>query len=123
MGQKPAEIIKVAEEGKVEIAVSKKIAVEISQVSNYSKLRIVYLVAGLSHKDLVEAVLKVPKFVEVPKRVIVVLEYPADDKFIECTMVAGADYVVSSDRRLPEIGGYKRAWALSVEFVSVLESK
>ncbi|MEM2889358.1 MAG: hypothetical protein QXR63_05020 [Candidatus Bathyarchaeia archaeon] len=115
--------MKVAEEGKVEIAVSKKIAVEISQVSNYSKLRIVYLVAGLSHKDLVEAVLKVAKFVEVPKRVIVVLEYLADDKFIECTMVAGADYVVSSDRRLPEIGGYKRDWELSVEFVSVLESK
>jgi putative PIN family toxin of toxin-antitoxin system len=81
-GGKPAEIVKAAEDGKVAIVVSEEIVGEISQVLNYPKLRKVYQAAGLRHKDLMEAVLKVVKFVEVSKRVSVVVEHPPDDKFI-----------------------------------------
>ncbi|MCX8177152.1 MAG: putative toxin-antitoxin system toxin component, PIN family [Candidatus Bathyarchaeota archaeon] len=123
-GGKPAEIVKAAEEGKVVIVASEEIVGEISQVLNYPKLRKVYQAAGLRHKDLVEAVIKVVRFVEVSKRVSVVVEHPADDKFIECVLAAGADYIVSGDRHLLKIGGYKRTRILSVsELLGILEAK
>lgn len=123
-GGKPAEIVKAAEDGKVAIVASEEIVGEISQVLNYPKLRKVYQAAGLRHKDLVEAVLKVVKFVEVSKRVSVVVEHPADDKFIECALAANADYIVSGDRHLLKIGGYQRTRVLSVsEFLGIIEAK
>ncbi|MEM2081499.1 MAG: putative toxin-antitoxin system toxin component, PIN family [Candidatus Bathyarchaeia archaeon] len=123
-GGKPAEIVKAAEDGKVAIVASEEIVGEISQVLNYPKLRKVYQAAGLRHKDLVEAVLKVVRFVEVSKRVSVVVEHPADDKFIECALAAGAEYIVSGDRHLLKIGGYQKTRVLSVsEFLGIIEAK
>ncbi|MEM2098820.1 MAG: putative toxin-antitoxin system toxin component, PIN family [Candidatus Bathyarchaeia archaeon] len=120
-GGKPAEIVKAAEEGKVAIVASEEIVWEISQVLNYPKLRKVYQAAGLRHKDLMEAVLKVVKFVEVSKRVSVVVEHPADDKFIECALAAGADYIVSGDRHLLKIGSYQKTRISTVsEFLQSL---
>jgi putative PIN family toxin of toxin-antitoxin system len=123
-GGKPAEIVRAAEEGKVCIITSEEIIGEISQVLNYPKLRKVYQAAGLRHEDLIEAVLKVVKFVKVTEKVNVVVEHPADDKFIECALAAGADYIVSGDKHMLKIGGYKKTPILSVsEFLLVLEAK
>jgi len=123
-GGKPAEIVRAAEEGKVCIVTSEEIIGEISQVLNYPKLRKVYQAAGLRHEDLIEAVLKVVKFVEVTEKVNVVVEHPVDDKFIECALAAGADYIVSGDKHMLKLGGYKKTQVLSVsEFLLVLEAK
>ena len=120
-GGKPAEIVKAAEGGKVVIFVSEAIVGEISQVLNYPKLRKVYQAAGLRYKDLVEAVLKVVRFVEVSKRVNVVVEHPADNKFIECALAASAEYIVSGDRHLLKIGSHQKTRILSVsEFLQCL---
>jgi len=123
-GGNPAKIIKAAEEGKVATVASEEIVGKISQVLNYPKLRKVYQAAGLCLKDLIEAVLKVVKFVKVTEKVNVVVEHPADDKFIECALAAGADYIVSGDKHMLKIGGYKKTPILSVsEFLLVLEAK
>jgi putative PIN family toxin of toxin-antitoxin system len=123
-GGKIAEIVKAAEDGKVSIVVSEEIVREISQVLNYPKLKKTYQAAGLRREDMVEAVLKVVKFVEVTRRVNVVAEHPSDDKFIECALAAGADYIISGDKHLLKIGGYKRTRILSVsEFLGILEAK
>lgn len=123
-GGKPAEVVRAAEDGKVCIVTSEEIIGEISQVLNYPKLRKVYQDAGLRHENLIEAVLKVVKFVKVTEKVNVVVEHPADDKFIECALAAGADYIVSGDKHLLKIGGYKKTRVLSVsEFLVVIEAK
>jgi hypothetical protein len=43
----------------------------------------------LRHEALIEAVLRVVKFVEVTEKVKVVVEHSADDKFIECALAVG----------------------------------
>lgn len=103
-GGKPAQIVKASEEGKVIIFLSEEIVGEISQVLTYPKLKKIYQLEGLHHQDLIEAVLKVGKFVEVSKKVHVVLEHPADDKFIDCAVAAKAGYIVSGDKHLLNIG-------------------
>jgi len=122
-GGKPAEIVKAAEQGKVRLVASEEILREISQVLNYPKLRKVYEAEEMSHEELIEAVLKVVQFVQVTRRVKVVLEHPADDKFLECALEAKANYVVSGDKHLLKVGKYGKIQVLSVsEFLQVLDS-
>ena len=122
-GGKPAAVIKAAEEGKVSIFASEEIVKEISQVLAYPKLSKICHAEYLLHKELIEAVLKVVKFVEVTKVVKVVVEHPADDKFIECALAAMADYIVSGDKHLLKVGSYKRTRIVSAsEFIQIINS-
>ncbi|HSQ48218.1 MAG TPA: putative toxin-antitoxin system toxin component, PIN family [Candidatus Deferrimicrobiaceae bacterium] len=113
-GGKPAEIVKAAEQGKVCLIISEEIIEEISQVLSYPKLKKVYEAEGLPHQDLIEAVLKVGKFVQVTQKVRVVLDHPSDDKFIDCALASKAGYIVSGDKHLLKIGCYRKIPILSV---------
>lgn len=122
-GGKPAAVIKAAEEGKVGIFASEEIVGEISQVLAYPKLAKTYQAEGLRHEELIEAVFKVVNFVEVSKKVDVVVEHPADDKFIECALAARADYIVSGDWHLLKVGSYKKTQIVSVSaFLQIIKS-
>ncbi|OGK11243.1 MAG: putative toxin-antitoxin system toxin component, PIN family [Candidatus Riflebacteria bacterium RBG_13_59_9] len=46
-------------------------------------------------------------FIASPEAISVVHEDPHDDKFIECAVGAGADYIVSGDRHLLKLKSYK----------------
>ncbi len=89
----------------------------------YPKLRQVYQAGGLSRRDLMEAVLNVARLVKISRRVNVVAEHPADDKFIECALAAHADYVVSGDRHLLKVSRQENIRILPVrEFLDMLEA-
>ncbi len=104
------------------LIISEQIVEEISQVLNYPKLSKIYRADGFVHEKLIEAVLKVVRFVKVTKTAKVVLEHPADDKFIECALEAKARYLVSGDKHLLKVGSYKEIQILSVnDFLQVLE--
>jgi len=122
-GGKPAQIVKAAEDNKVTLFLSEEIVGELNQVLAYLKLKKVYEAEGLLHQDLIEAVLKVGKFVNVAQRVKVVLEHPADDKFIDCALAAKAVYLVSGDKHLLKVGSYRKTQILSVsEFLKLLDA-
>jgi len=123
-GGKPAEIIKAAEQNRVSILTSEEIMAEISQVLTYPKLKNIYQAKRLRSEDLIEIVLKIAKFVEVTTKLKIVLEHPADDKFIECAKAAGARYIVSGDNHLLKIASYKKTQIVSVnEFLKLIETK
>ena len=104
-GGKAAAIINAAEEGKIAIVASVEIVGEISQVLYYPKLKKIYEAEGLLHEELIETILEICKFFKVTKKINVVLEHPADDKYIECALAANANYIVE------EISTY-RSWML-----------
>lgn len=121
-GGRPAEIIKAAEDARIKIFVSEEIVGEISQVLNYPKLKKVYQTAGLRHEELVEAMLRIVKFVEATERVAVIVEHPADDRCLECALAAGADYIISGDKHLLKIASYRKTRILSVsDFLEILK--
>jgi putative PIN family toxin of toxin-antitoxin system len=123
-GGKPAEIVKAAEKKQFVILLSEEIAGEISQVLAYPRIARVYQAASLRREDIVEAVLKIGKFVQVTRKVSVVVEHPADDKFIECALAGSAEYIVSGDKHLLKVGSYKKTQVLSVnEFLQVMNAK
>ena len=123
-GGKPAEITKAAENRKITLILSEEIVKELSQVLAYPKLKKVYRAEGLRQEDLVEAVLKIGKFVKTTKKLNVVEEHPADDKFIGRALAAGAEYIVSGDKHLLKIANYKKIQILAVnEFLLILKAK
>ncbi len=120
-GGKSAEIVKAAEQGKIHLIISEEIINEISEVLNYPKLKTIYQVESSSHEELIEAVLKIVHFVTVTKHVKIVLEHPADNKFIECALEANANYIVSGDKHLLKVDSYKKIPIISVNnFLQIL---
>jgi putative PIN family toxin of toxin-antitoxin system len=103
---------------------SEEIVAEITQVLTYPKIKKIYKTLGLKSKDLIEAVLKNAKFVKVTKKLHVVEENPADNKFIECAQTANADYIISGDKHLLKVACYKKTKIVSVsEFIEIITKK
>ncbi len=123
-GGKPAEIVRAAEDRKIRIFISEEIIVEISRVLGYPKLERIYQTEGLCREDLVEQVLRIGEFAEVTQKVNVIHEHPADDKFLECALAAGADFVVSGDKHLLKVASFGKTGILSVgEFIHIQNAK
>jgi putative PIN family toxin of toxin-antitoxin system len=120
-GGKPATIIEAAEQRSINIFVSEPVIEEISQVLSYPKIEKIYR-PQLTRHHLMEQVLKNANFVEVTTNLNVIKEHPADDKIIECAASAKADYIVSGDKHLLNVGSYKKVQIISVnEFMKLIE--
>jgi putative PIN family toxin of toxin-antitoxin system len=121
-GGSPANIIKAAEEGRISIIASEQIVREINQTLAYPRLREIYEGAGIGRDELIEAVLRVAKMVEVTKKIELIQEDPADNKFLECALDGKADYIVSGDSHLLRIGQYQRIQIHTVrQFTKLME--
>jgi len=118
----PANIIKAAEDGRISIIVSEQIVREINQTLAYPRLIEIYEGAGIGRDELIEAVLRVAKMVEVTKKIELIQEDPADNRFLECALDGKADYIVSGDGHLLGIWQYQSIQILSVrQFTKLME--
>jgi len=113
-GGLPAKIIKAAEDNRISIIASEQIVREINQTLAYPRLREIYEGVGIGRDELIEAMLRIAKLVEVTKKTELVQEDPADNKFLECALDGKADYIVSGDGHLLGIGQYQSIQILSV---------
>jgi putative PIN family toxin of toxin-antitoxin system len=121
-GGLPAEIMKAAEGGRVTLLLSEGAVEEMSRVLSHDRLRKVYEGAGVSREELVERALSLSRVVKVKTKLGVVLRDPSDDKFLECAVDGGADYLVSGDEHLLEIKEYRGIEVLTArEFVEILK--
>jgi putative PIN family toxin of toxin-antitoxin system len=123
-GGPPAEVISAAENKRICIIMSEDIIEEISQTLAYPRLRRIYEDAGVNRQELIEAVLRVSRLVEVKTKVNIVHEDPADNKFLECAFDGKVDFLVTGDEHLLRIEHYKRTRILTVrEFLRILENQ
>jgi len=121
-GGLPANIIKAAEDGRISIVASEEIVREINQTLGYPRLRNIYEGVGIGREELIEAVLRVAKMVEVKEKISLIQEDPADNKFLECALHGRADYIVSGDSHLLGVGQYQGIQILSVrQFPKLIE--
>jgi len=121
-GGRPSEVVHAAEDGMIKIFASKEIIEEISQVLEYPKIKRVYEAAGMRYEELIETIIGISKLVNASLKVTLIAEHPADDKFIECALAAGAGYIVSGDRHLLKKAGYEKIRIVPVgEFLGILK--
>ena len=103
----PYKIIKIGEQKKIEIIISRDIIEEILEVLNRDH-RFQKLIADrkAAINDLIKTTLFISTLVEPKTKISFVEEDSDDNKILEAAMEGKADYIVSGDRHLLEIGKF-----------------
>jgi putative PIN family toxin of toxin-antitoxin system len=99
----PRVIYDLVREGKLTLLTSIKIEREFIKVMAYSRF-------GLTPTEvlpIVNSLRKYVHFIEIKSKVDAVKEDPTDNIFLECALDGDADYIVSGDHHLLNIGSYK----------------
>lgn len=101
-GGNPREVVELGRSGHIYIFTSAEIEKEIDE-----KLRIKFKLAEdeAEHILLDFSTFTIP--VKITQKIKVIADDPDDDKFIECAVSCGADYIVSGDKLLLGLKEYK----------------
>lgn len=118
---KPAQVFAQWEGGAFELAVSEAILAEYERALNYDKARRRHGLTPEQVHEIVEGVRILAIVVEPRQALAVVAADPDDNRFLECAVTARADYVVTGDRALLDVGAYAGVQMLSSSaFLAVL---
>ena len=99
----PRDVYDLVKQGKIILLSSRKIEVEFIRVLAYSKF-------GLTPAEILPIVNDLRKFsrlVETKGQINVIKKDLSDNMFLECAIDGKADYIISGDRHLLEIGKYE----------------
>ncbi len=119
-----ARVLQAWHDQRFELVVSESILAEYQRATDYPE------VTSRRHLDpgqvgeLLRELRQFATVVESAERLTVIAEDPEDDKFVECAVSGGADYIVSGDRHLLKLGYYRGVRILSAgEFLALLEQE
>jgi putative PIN family toxin of toxin-antitoxin system len=96
----------MAEDRLVEIFISLDILKEINRVLEYDKVLGILRHSGTEPGSVTAKIVSLASLVDVKTRVNVV-EDPADNRILACAREAGAQFIVSGDHHLLQLGKYK----------------
>jgi len=118
----PYKIIKLSEEGKVKILMTKEILEEIFHVLNReSKFQKSIHDRKIAIEDLIRKIIEISNLVETKTRINAIKEDPDDNKFLEAAVDGKADYIISGDRHLLDLKQFNEIKILKAkEFLSLL---
>lgn len=102
-GGKPDECISLALSGEIELVLSTDVLHELAIVVEYDRLPF-SAEEGHEFAGLIEDAARI---VEPTHSIDAVDADPEDDKFLECAVVADADYVISGDNDLLKLDSYR----------------
>lgn len=106
----PAEILESVLEGRLRIIISPAIIREIGVVFQYPRLKKTMQKHRLSAEEVEEAIFKILKVAIItPGEKIIqgVSRDPADDLILSCAAEGQADFVISGDKDLTELGSFE----------------
>lgn len=102
-----ARVLELFRKNLIEIVISEEIATEIQKVLNYPKIRKRH---GWSQEETKRFIKGIKKFciVVTPEAHSdsIVIQDASDDKFLDCALAGEADYIVTGDNHLLNLGQY-----------------
>ncbi len=101
---RPAEVMRQIETGRVEMYLSADILEEIEEVLEQEKLKGPIARSGQSVKMVMNKIYSMASIVNPKVKVRRVKEDPDDNKFLECAVECKADYIISGDKHLLDLG-------------------
>lgn len=117
----PARILSLWEHDAIELVVAEPILAEYQRALGYEPIRARH---RMTDEEIAGAVSRFRTFallVYPAEAVDVIEDDPSDNKFLECAGAGGADYIISSDRHLLDLGEYRGIPILSpAAFLAVL---
>jgi len=102
----PAEIIKLWEADRLEVATSPPLLVELERVLAYPRVR-EHFADPRSVTALLKRFRMVATVVEPETPLDVIGRDPSDNRFLECAVAASASYIISGDDHLLVLGEYR----------------
>jgi putative PIN family toxin of toxin-antitoxin system len=118
---KPAQILQLVYDRKVQLLLSSKILSEVKTVLLYPKLQRLHQRSEEQVDDLLRKLAKIAILTPGELALDVVHSDPTDNKYIECATEGEADFVVSGDRHLTDLKAFRGISILSpTAFLNVL---
>ncbi len=93
-------IVTLAENGEIELILSKGILDEFSAVLNYKEIQDKIKNKNLEMKRSVEKISSIAELVVPSHKLKIVKDDPDDDKILECALEGNADFIISSNWHL-----------------------
>lgn len=103
---KPADVMRRVEAGEVEMCLSAEILEEVEWVLVRDKLKVPLKRSGQRVEKIVNKVYSMAHIVNPRVKVNRIKTDPEDNKFLECALECKADYIVSGDRHLLDLGEF-----------------
>jgi uncharacterized protein len=100
----PAQILSCWEEQRFELIVSPTILEELERVLRYTKLQARYHLPEESIQLLLRLLHAQATMVSPTTSLHVVIQDPADNRYLECAIAGNAHFIVSGDRHLVQLG-------------------
>ena len=103
----PAQVLHAWRAGAFEVVVSEPILREYRQALGYPHVQTRHHLAAPDLDRIIAGFLAVAIFVAPRQHLAVVAEDPDDDRFLECALEGGAEYIVSGNKHLPRLKAYE----------------
>lgn len=95
------------------IYISKEIIFELSKVLLYPRIAKILENAGIREKDVLRVISDDSKMVEPKIKLHIIDKDEEDNKILECALAARADFIVSGDKHLLELGKFRKTKILT----------
>jgi len=112
------ELFKLITKGSVILLISRPIFEELHRVVDYPRLRL----SVATKNRILDHILELGRFVSVSSR-IEISQDKDDDKFIECAVDGQADYIISGDKHLLNLGVYRGIKIITtIQFLAIFST-
>jgi hypothetical protein len=119
----PARIVARWLAGEFEVVVSQEIFAEILRVTGYERIQKKYARVREQRVEFGQLIAQQGVWVEPEERLSVVTGDESDNRYVECAVAGTAQYIVTGDEHLLEIGEYQGILILPpATFVTLLET-
>jgi len=119
---KPAQILNYVFENKIRLFASPSIIEELQPVLSYPKLVKRHGLEKQELKEFISDLLSIMSLVEGKKAIELIVEDPAHNNYLSCAVDAKADFIVSGDTHLLNLGEYEGTQIITpTQFLGVLE--
>jgi hypothetical protein len=105
----PAQIFGKWENSELELLCSEAILEEYQSTFRYERLRQYHKLSDERIEAEIQKIRQFSRLIDVTEEAQVIRADPSDDKFLACAVAGNADYIVSGDKHLLNLGSYKES--------------
>jgi hypothetical protein len=119
----PAKIVRWWLEGEFDVLVSQPIIDEMLRVSGYERIQKKYAQVREKRLEYAALIAEQALWIEPQEKLDVIAADESDNRYVECAVAGGAQYIITGDEHLLELGEYEGIRVLTpAAFVALKEA-
>ena len=119
----PAKIVRWWLEGEFDVLVSQPITDEIIRVSGHERIQKKYAQVRENRLEYAALIAEQALWIEPQEKLDVIAADESDNRYVECAVAGGAQYIITGDEHLLELGEYEGIRVLTpAAFVALKEA-